>query len=180
MSASPLVGGADFFYTFVSMFEKIQSKIQDWETAARTVAGWKVKNDQIVFTNGCFDILHYGHVHYLAEARELGNRLIIGLNSTESVSRLKGKHRPINDFETRTGILASLQFVDLVVVFEEDTPLDLIKKLMPDILVKGGDWQPHQIVGSDLVLEKGGQVLSLPFVEGYSTTNIEQKILSRK
>ena len=165
---------------FDVVFSKIQSKIQDWDTAARTVAGWKVKNDRIVFTNGCFDILHYGHIHYLAEARALGDRLIIGLNSTESVSRLKGKHRPINDFETRTGILASLQFVDMVVVFEEETPFDLIKKLMPDLLVKGGDWKPSQIVGSDLVLENGGQVLSLPFVEGYSTTNIEQKILNRK
>jgi D-beta-D-heptose 7-phosphate kinase/D-beta-D-heptose 1-phosphate adenosyltransferase len=158
------------------LFDQIKSKIQDWEPATRTVAGWRIKGDIVVFTNGCFDILHYGHARYLADARTLGNRLIIGLNSTASVRRLKGDHRPINDFETRAHLLASLQFVDLVVVFEEDTPYELIKKLQPDILVKGGDWSPDQIVGSDLILKNGGKVLSLPFAEGYSTTNIEQKI----
>jgi D-glycero-beta-D-manno-heptose 1-phosphate adenylyltransferase len=131
-----------------------------------------------VFTNGCFDLLHFGHLHYLAAARDLGERLVIGLNSAASVSRLKGKHRPINDELTRQHTLAALAFVDAVVVFEEDTPLNLIQIVQPDILVKGGDWSADQIVGAEVVLSKGGQVLSLPFIAGYSTTNIEQKILN--
>ena len=159
------------------MFQKIQSKIQDWPTIQQTVATWKSNNEKIVFTNGCFDILHFGHIHYLAEARALGDRLIVGLNSAASVKRLKGAHRPINDEPTRLHLLAALQCIDAVVVFEDDTPLELIKIVMPDILVKGGDWKPEQIVGSDIVLANGGQVKSLAFVEGYSTTNIEEKII---
>lgn len=158
------------------MLQKIQEKIQDWPTIAQTVAQWKSQNQTIVFTNGCFDILHYGHIHYLTEARDLGDKLIIGLNSKASVQRLKGKHRPINDEQTRQFLLASLQYVDAVVVFEEDTPLELITLVVPDILVKGGDYELHQIVGADLVLKNGGVVKSLPFIEGYSTTKIEAKI----
>lgn len=157
-------------------FEAIQNKIQDWETAKATVYNWQKNGQKTVFTNGCFDILHYGHLHYLAEAADLGDKLIIGLNSKASVSRLKGEHRPINDDLTRQSMLASLGFVALVVEFEEDTPFELISLLQPDILVKGGDYQPNQIVGADVVLAKDGEVLSLPFVEGYSTTNIETKI----
>lgn len=145
-----------------------------------TLAQWRAKEQKIVFTNGCFDLLHYGHLHYLAQARDLGDRLVIGLNSAASVSRLKGPHRPINDELTRTHLLAALAVVDAVVVFEEDTPLELIRMVQPDVLVKGGDWRPEQIVGSDVVLEKGGQVFSLPFIQGYSTTNIEQKILGSR
>jgi len=158
------------------VLEKIKSKIQDWDAIQKTVAKWKFAGDKIVFTNGCFDILHFGHIHYLAEARELGDRLIIGLNSAESVKRLKGQHRPINDESTRQHLLAALECVDAVVVFEEDTPFDLIKIVLPDVLVKGGDWQPEQIVGSDIVLKNGGEVKSLAFIDGYSTTSIEQKI----
>lgn len=161
------------------MFQNIQSKIQDWPTIQQTVAVWKNKNEKIVFTNGCFDILHFGHIHYLAEARALGDRLVVGLNSADSVKRLKGSHRPINDELTRQHLLAALECIDAVVVFEEDTPLELIKIVMPDILVKGGDWKPEQIVGSDVVLANGGQVKSLGFVEGYSTTNIEEKIIQQ-
>jgi len=157
-------------------FQQVQAKIQDWKTARETVLNWQTSNQKTVFTNGCFDILHYGHLHYLADAADLGDKLIIGLNSKASVSRLKGKHRPINDDLTRQFMLASLEFVALVVEFAEDTPFELISLLQPDILVKGGDYQPHQIVGANVVLEKGGQVLSLPFVDGYSTTNIEAKI----
>ena len=131
---------------------------------------------KIVFTNGCFDLLHYGHLHYLAQARDLADRLVVGLNSAASVRRLKGPSRPINDELTRTHLLAALEVVDAVVVFEEDTPLNLIRLVEPEVLVKGGDWQPEQIVGSADVLARGGQVRSLPFVTGYSTTNIEQKI----
>ena len=158
------------------MFKKIQAKIQSWETIQSTVSQWKSAGEKIVFTNGCFDILHFGHIHYLAEASDLGNRLVIGLNSAASVKRLKGEHRPINDEATRQHLLAALEFVDAVVVFEEDTPLELIKIILPDVIVKGGDWKPEQIVGSDIVLRNGGKVQSLAFKEGYSTTSIEEKI----
>lgn len=159
-------------------FQHIESKIQDWSQIRETVADWKNQHQKVVFTNGCFDILHYGHIHYLAEARDLGDKLIIGLNSADSVRRLKGPHRPINDELTRQHLLAALEFVDAVVVFEQDTPYDLIKTVEPDVLVKGGDWQPEDIVGSDIVLANGGEVKSLPYIQGYSTTNIEQKIRS--
>ena len=158
------------------MIQKIKNKIQDWKTIQQTISEWKFSNKKIVFTNGCFDILHYGHIHYLAEARALGDKLVIGLNSSDSVKRLKGNHRPINDDLTRLHILAALECVDAVVIFEEDTPLELIKIVVPDILVKGGDYQPEDIVGSDIVLENGGDVRSLAFVEGYSTSSIENKI----
>lgn len=161
------------------MWQSITNKIQNWQEAENQVSTWKNKGYKIVFTNGCFDLVHYGHLQYLATARALGDRLIVGLNSTSSVKRLKGEHRPINDDLTRQHLLASLQCVSLVVEFEEDTPLKLIQLLSPDILVKGGDWQVDQIVGSDWVLSKGGSVQNLPFVEGYSTTNIEEKILGR-
>jgi rfaE bifunctional protein nucleotidyltransferase chain/domain len=160
-------------------FSDIESKIQSNDQITQTIARWRAAGDTIVFTNGCFDLLHYGHLHYLAAARDLGNRLVVGLNSAESVRRLKGPARPINDEATRTHSLAALEMVDAVVVFEADTPLDLIERLQPDVLVKGGDWKPEQIVGSETVRSRGGQVLSLPFVEGYSTTNIEQKILNK-
>lgn len=160
-------------------FNQIELKIQTREAISTTLTQWRAAGQRIVFTNGCFDLLHYGHLHYLAQARDLADRLVVGLNSAASVRRLKGPHRPINDELTRTHLLAALQMVDAVVVFEEDTPLELIRIVQPDILVKGGDWKPEQIVGSDLVLARGGQVLSLPFVTGYSTTNIEQKILDR-
>jgi rfaE bifunctional protein nucleotidyltransferase chain/domain len=160
-------------------FNQIEQKIQTREAISTTLAQWRAAGQRIVFTNGCFDLLHYGHLHYLAQALDLADRLVVGLNSAASVRRLKGPHRPINDELTRTHLLAALQMVDAVVVFEEDTPLELIRIVQPDILVKGGDWKPEQIVGSDLVLARGGQVLSLPFVTGYSTTNIEQKILDR-
>jgi D-glycero-beta-D-manno-heptose 1-phosphate adenylyltransferase len=158
-------------------FSDIETKIQSNDQMVQTIARWRAAGDTIVFTNGCFDLLHYGHLHYLAAARNLGDRLVVGLNSAASVQRLKGPSRPINDEQTRTHLLAALEMVDAVVVFEADTPLELIERLQPDVLVKGGDWKPEQIVGSAAVLARGGQVRSLPFVAGYSTTNIEQKIL---
>lgn len=161
----------------VTAFSRLEQKIQDRERLPTLLAQWRTDGQRVVFTNGCFDLLHYGHLHYLAAARDLADRLVVGINSTASVSRLKGPHRPINDELTRTHLLAALEFVDAVVVFEEDTPLQLIQLLRPDVLVKGGDWPPEQIVGASFVLGNGGKVLSLPFVEGYSTTNIEQKIL---
>jgi D-glycero-beta-D-manno-heptose 1-phosphate adenylyltransferase len=158
------------------MLERFESKILNWETAEEQVYEWQANNEKVVFTNGCFDLLHYGHIHYLAEARALGDRLIIGLNSAASVSRLKGAHRPINDDKTRLFQLAVMEFVDAVIIFEEDTPYELIYFLRPDVLVKGGDWEPEQIVGAEVLLKSGGEVKSLAFVPGYSTTQIEQKI----
>lgn len=158
------------------MFERIQSKILNWESAETQIFEWQSKGEKVVFTNGCFDLLHFGHIQYLAEARSLGDRLIIGLNNAASVTRLKGPNRPINDEKTRLFQLAAMEFVDAIVIFEEDTPYNLIYFLQPDILVKGGDWQPDQIIGADIVLKKGGEVKSLDFVKGYSTSIIEQKI----
>lgn len=158
-------------------FQKnIQTKIQDWQTAQKTVSNWKKENERVVFTNGCFDLVHFGHIHYLAAAKDLGTKLVVGLNSDASVQRLKGIHRPIKDAKNRLHLMASLQMVDLVIEFGEETPLSLIELLSPSILVKGGDWAPHQIVGSEFVLQNGGEVHSLPFIEGYSTTKLEQKI----
>ncbi len=132
----------------------------------------KNKEKKIVFTNGCFDILHRGHVSYLNEAKSLGDILVIGLNSDSSVKRLKGSERPINNEIDRSFMLENLKCVDFVAIFEEDTPLSLIKEITPNILVKGGDWKPEQIVGSKHVMDNGGDVFSLNFVDGYSTTNI--------
>jgi len=152
------------------------SKLYDLDQIQRKVAQWKLKNNQIVFTNGCFDILHIGHIHTLREAKKLGDKLIVGLNSDASVKRLKGESRPINNELNRAELLNALQMVDAVVLFEEDTPLNLIKTIIPNFLVKGGDWDIHQIVGADFVVENGGKVHSIPFVEGFSTTNILKTI----
>lgn len=135
------------------------------------------RNDlqNVVFTNGCFDIIHAGHIDYLSKARNLGDVLVVGLNSDESVRRLKGPQRPINDVDARSKVLASLFFVDYVIVFEEDTPLNLIKSVRPDILVKGGDYTRDTVVGADFVESYGGKVVILPFIKGYSTTSIINK-----
>lgn len=142
------------------------------------VEAWKADHEKVVFTNGCFDLIHMGHIHYLEEAKSKGQRLIVALNSDASVSALKGPHRPINDEATRSYIMAAFYFTDAIILFNEDTPYDLISALLPDALVKGGDWKTEQIVGSDVVINNGGSVYSLSFIEGYSTTLIEQKIIS--
>ena len=129
-----------------------------------------------VFTNGCFDILHAGRVQMLNEAKKQGSYLIVGLNSDTSVKRLKGESRPVNKENDRKFLLENLKAVDEVIIFEEDTPLNLIKKIKPDVLVKGGDWSLDQIVGGDFVIDNGGEVKSLIFKDGYSTTNIIQKV----
>lgn len=134
------------------------------------------KNRKIVFTNGCFDILHLGHVRYLAEAKALGNFLFVGINSDSSVRALKGLERPVQNENDRAEILGNLKSVDAVSIFSEGTPLDLIKLVKPHILVKGGDWDVKQIVGKLEVESWGGRVLSLPFVPGHSTSDIVQKI----
>jgi len=130
------------------------------------------QNQKIVFTNGCFDILHSGHCMYLNEAKKLGNLLIIGLNTDNSVKKIKGDNRPINNQNDRAYVLAALRCVDFVVLFDEDTPLNLIKKIIPDVLVKGNDYEIHNIAGADVVLNNGGQVVTIPLLEGKSTTNI--------
>ena len=131
---------------------------------------------RVVFTNGCFDILHVGHVKYLAEAKAQGDILVIGLNADASVKRLKGSERPINVQEDRADVLAALASVDYVTLFEEDTPLALITAVMPDVLVKGGDWPVEKIVGHEVVLQKGGEVKSLQFVEGRSSSDLIEKL----
>ena len=136
----------------------------------------KLHRQKIVFTNGCFDVLHFGHVHYLLQAKELGDILVVGLNSDDSVRRLKGPTRPINGEKERAFVLAALSCVDYVVVFEEDTPKELIETVRPDVLVKGGDYALDQIVGADFVTRNGGIVTTLPFVEGFSSTRIIEKL----
>ncbi len=143
----------------------------------RMLTIWQFQDKKTVFTNGCFDILHLGHIDYLSKAKDLGDLLIIGLNTDLSVSKIKGKNRPIQDEVSRAIILASLGFVDAVVYFGEETPYNLIKITQPDILVKGADYKPEDIVGYDVVKNKGGKVVTIEFLEGYSTTGIERKIL---
>lgn len=162
----------------------VHSKILSKEEAKLAMEGWRIKNDTVVFTNGCFDILHRGHVTYLANAASEGDRLVIGLNSDDSVRRQgKGENRPINDQYSRAIVLASLSFVDAVVFFEDDTPIDLITYLVPDVLAKGADYDPAEtdenskkfIVGSKEVKANGGRVVAIPFVDGFSTTSIIEK-----
>lgn len=136
----------------------------------------KLYQQKIVFTNGCFDVLHFGHVHYLLQAKELGDVLVVGLNSDDSVRRLKGPSRPINGEKERAFVLAALACIDYVVVFEEDTPKELIETVRPDVLVKGGDYALDQIVGADFVTRNGGSVTTLPFVEGFSSTRIIEQL----
>lgn len=159
------------------MKSHILQKIAEPAALKQMLARWRLINQRIVFTNGCFDLIHPGHIEYLLEARSLGNRLVVGINSDDSVRRLKGFGRPIKDDYTRTLVMASFEFVDAVVLFEEDTPLKLIEVIRPDVLVKGGDWPEDQIVGAAVVRSYGGLVKSLPFIEGYSTTALEKKII---
>ena len=146
------------------------------ETIGEVCNELRILNKQIVFTNGCFDILHAGHVAYLEKAKRLGDILIIGLNSDASVKRLKGPERPVNSEHDRAIVLGALKVVDFIVYFEENTPLELIKIIKPDFLVKGGDYKIEDIVGADVVQDKGGEVMVIPFVEGKSTTNIINKM----
>lgn len=152
-------------------------KILDLEILKKQIAGLKLKGETIVFTNGCFDIIHSGHIHTLSEAKALGTKLIVGINSDASVKRLKGEKRPILSEDERALIVAALSFVDFVILFEEDTPYNLIKNLTPNILVKGGDYTIDEIVGADIVLQHGGKVEMIPFLTGFSTTNTIEKII---
>jgi len=154
----------------------LQSKITKLADIKPLVTTWKSDGKKVVFTNGVFDLLHIGHITYLSKAAELGDKLIIGLNADTSVKRIKGEGRPVNDQRTRAALLASFFFVDAVVIFEDDTPLNLITALMPDILIKGADYTVENIVGAKEVIAGGGEVKTITFVEGYSSTSIIQKI----
>lgn len=142
------------------------------EALARLCAGWKVKSQKVIFTNGCFDILHPGHIQLLLQAAEAGDKLVLGLNTDASVKRLKGEGRPVNDEQSRALIMAAQLYVDAVTLFDEDTPLELIQAIHPDVIVKGGDYTPETVVGNDFVTSYGGKVIIVPTVEGFSTTSI--------
>ncbi len=173
----------------MNKLNKIKNKIVDRKDLKQLVTNWKKDYQQVVFTNGCFDILHRGHIEYLAQAANFGNRLIIAINSDASVKSLdKGSSRPIQDEYSRALIIAALSFVDAVIIFEEQTPLALIQQLIPDVLIKGGDYDANctnktakkYIVGSDVVKANGGKVEVIPFVIGFSTSKIEAKIKACK
>lgn len=161
-------------------FDHIKSKILSEDNLNILINEWREKNQKIVFTNGCFDLLHLGHIDYLAKAKDLGDKLIIGVNTDDSVRRLKGVYRPLQDENSRLHILAALEFVDTVILFNEDTPYELIKKIQPDVLVKGADYKIEDIVGYDIVTSRGGSVKTIEYLEGYSTTSIEQRILKSR
>jgi len=156
------------------------NKIFSYTEAIRKVAEWRAKGEKTVFSNGCFDIIHAGHVDYLEKARQKGDHLIVGLNTDASVSRIKGKDRPIVDEVSRSRVLAALEFVDAVVLFDEDTPYELIKELKPNILVKGKDYIISNIVGADLVLQNGGKVETIELTEGLSSTIVINRIKQLK
>jgi rfaE bifunctional protein nucleotidyltransferase chain/domain len=160
----------------MSKLEIIKSKIFSKESLKYQLVIWRFLSKKIVFTNGCFDILHLGHIDYLSKAAEFGDVLIIGLNSDDSVRKIKGINRPINDEKSRAKILASLGFVSAVILFDEDTPYNLIKFVQPDVLIKGSDYKPEDIVGYDIVKAKGGVIETIDFLPGYSTSSIIDKI----
>ena len=157
-------------------FDKICSKILDGKNLDAWLDACRNEGKSIVFTNGCFDILHRGHVEYLAKAAAFGDVMVIGLNTDASVKRLKGPSRPVNDEKSRAFVLAGLEFVSAVVLFDEDTPYNLIKTVQPDVLVKGSDYKPENIVGYDIVTAKGGKVVTVDLVEGFSTTKTIEKM----
>ena len=160
----------------MSHLKKIKNKIFSIENLITQVNTWKQSNQKIVFTNGCFDIIHKGHIEVLARTADLGDKLIIGLNSDNSIQKLKGKKRPIIEENSRIILLAALDFVDAIILFPEETPLNLITTIKPDILAKGGDYKIDTIVGHEVVQKNGGKVVLIPFVDGFSSTNIINKI----
>lgn len=163
----------------MSFHDQLKNKIALKESALHAISAQKAKGKKIVFTNGCFDIVHPGHVDYLTQARDLGDVLVLGLNTDNSVKRLnKAPNRPINNEQARAIVLAGLACVDHIILFDEETPYELIKFLQPDVLVKGDDYEVEKIVGYDIVIAGGGKVVTIPFLEGYSTTKLIQKILS--
>jgi rfaE bifunctional protein, domain II len=162
----------------MNAINQIENKIFTLEALLQQVSKWKSYSEKIVFTNGCFDLVHRGHIDYLAKSSTLGSKLIIGLNTDASVSKIKGPSRPLQDQKTRAMLMASLFFVDAVVLFDDDTPYNLIKAIVPDVLVKGADYKLQDIVGYDIVTANGGCVKTIKFLEGFSTSGIVRKILS--
>ncbi len=155
--------------------EILESKLFDWESFKRMREVWEFLDHKVVFTNGCFDIIHRGHIEYLAKASDLGDILIVGLNTDDSVRRIKGENRPVNNENARALVLAALKFVSAVVFFDEDTPYELIKLARPHVLVKGSDYTEETIVGADIVKENGGEIVTVDLVPGYSTSDIIDK-----
>ena len=160
----------------MSHLEKINDKIISLEALKLRVENWKSSSEKIVFTNGCFDILHRGHIDVLAKTADLGDKLVIGLNSDSSIRKLKEDNRPIVDEKSRALLLAAFSFVDAIVLFSEQTPFNLIADIKPDILAKGGDYKITEIVGYEVVQQNGGEVITIPLIEGFSSTNIIDKI----
>ena len=158
----------------------IKRKVVDLNQLQHLIYRWRFLSKKIVFTNGCFDILHLGHIDYLAKASDLGDILVLGVNSDASTRGLKGPNRPINNEEQRSVLLASLHFMDAIIIFDDPTPIELIKIVRPDVLVKGSDYNLSNIVGADVVQSYNGQVKTIDFLPGYSTTLIEEKIISGK
>ena len=156
----------------------MSDKIKTQKELKRVIAYLRKQGKKIVFTNGCFDILHYGHIKYLQDTKGLADVLVLGLNSDSSVKKIKGSARPINKQLDRARVLSALSCVDYLTIFSEDTPLRLIRLIQPDVLVKGGDWQTEKIVGADFVKARGGKVLAIPYIKGYSTTKLINKIRS--
>ena len=163
----------------IDLEKTLLDKISNPDRAKSLVSGWKSEGKKVVFTNGVFDLLHIGHITYLAKAAEEGDKLIIGLNSDSSVKRIKGENRPVNDQNSRAALLAAIFFVDAIVVFDEDTPLNLISVLLPDVLIKGADYAIENIVGAKEVIANGGEVKTITFVEGYSSTLIIERIKNK-
>ena len=156
--------------------EILNSKILDKERLLVKLTDWKEEDKKIVFTNGCFDLIHSGHIEVIARSADLGDILIIGVNTDNSIKRLKGKNRPIVEEISRAKQLAALEFVDAVVFFDQDTPMDLIKMINPNVITKGGDYNTDQVIGNDIVTQNNGEVVIIPLTQGYSTTSILEKI----
>lgn len=164
----------------MNLLEAVQQKIMPLQDLLRLRNIWHFKSEPVVFTNGCFDLLHKGHIHSLTEAVSFGKHLVIGLNSDESIRRIKKDGRPIQDQTSRALVLAALSCTDAIIIFNEDTPLELIRAIKPEVLVKGGDYTRETIIGAEDVLANGGRIEIIKLIEGYSTTAIEQKIAGHK
>tara|TARA_B100001142_G_C13987660_1_gene521418 strand:+ start:86 stop:580 length:495 start_codon:yes stop_codon:yes gene_type:complete len=155
---------------------KLKAKIFHIEDLSQIIKEWRLDGNKIVFTNGCFDLIHLGHLEILARSADLGDRLIVGINSDKSIKKIKGKSRPIIQEDSRAKQLAAIEFIDAVILFNEDTPFDLINILKPDVLTKGGDYKKNDIVGNELINKERGEVVIIPLTQGYSTTSILEKI----
>lgn len=158
---------------------QVRTKISTPKELASKLLKWRANKETIVFTNGCFDLIHLGHIDYLTKAKDLGNRLVVGLNTDTSVQNIKGPNRPVKDQDSRANLLAAMQFIDAVIFFDEATPETLLSWVKPDVLVKGGDYTIEGIIGHEEVLARGGLVKTIPFLEGYSSTTIIDKILGK-